>query len=809
MILKGIKINAFGKFNNKTIGFKPGINVIYGGNESGKSTLHKFIGAMFFGFFKPYSTTKEYTTDYDKFIPWDSTQYSGLAVYEKDNKKYRIQRVWDKQSETVHIYDELNGNELTDKLEFDNITNMPSTENIMGVTSLQYNKTISILQLQHKSDDEFSTEMANQIKNTTQTFSETFSAINSIKKLTEQKNAIGGAEQKNSDYDNLLRQQRELKEQLTSYYNDIRQRDHDIVRLDEVTKRISKINSQKDKIIKSTQTYEYANALKRFNRYNELRETIKSLTVSKSLDANVTDELFHLYTSAESKNELCIKNEKELREKLKNQENKIAEVNKKLSKFTSLSEEKLDEMCHDNKQLLSSIKKLSELRNSNKEVTINPGIYKKLVSLKSSEKIAKGIVATTLSLAIIFAIIGFVMQSILIYPALALGIVSFITILIWIWLSSRRAKVEYIHESGEATLNKTTNMSIMCELDISHLRKKYNCKDLKVLKSKLEQADLIRDKFEEYKVAIDSLEAVKIDISNELDEEIEKKNSYKSEMLDILTKAGVNNAAELKIEVGQIRQKEVIDAKIEAAIIQSNNLLEDSTLEELTQKATYAIEHNISPSTKSHFSDILEEKINMEFQSITNERTEISERLMRKLPSQSAINDLKNQISQIKVLIEQKKSDLDAIKLSINAITHLAGLIENNFSSEFHSKLDSTLAKMTENKYTKVVIKEDNSIEVYDNSLQKYLPISALSSSMKDQLHFAVRFTTIDLVLTDKTIPVFIDDYFIHYDDNKLKTILEYLNTEQKSRQIFIFTGRQSEKNVLDANGINYNYIKL
>jgi len=49
MNIKKIRIDAFGKFADKKIKFKKGINVIYGDNETGKSTIHKFIETMLFG----------------------------------------------------------------------------------------------------------------------------------------------------------------------------------------------------------------------------------------------------------------------------------------------------------------------------------------------------------------------------------------------------------------------------------------------------------------------------------------------------------------------------------------------------------------------------------------------------------------------------------------------------------------------------------------------------------------------------------------------------------------------------------------
>ena len=42
-------LKNFGKFTNKQILLADGINIIYGENESGKTTLHTFLKGMLFG----------------------------------------------------------------------------------------------------------------------------------------------------------------------------------------------------------------------------------------------------------------------------------------------------------------------------------------------------------------------------------------------------------------------------------------------------------------------------------------------------------------------------------------------------------------------------------------------------------------------------------------------------------------------------------------------------------------------------------------------------------------------------------------
>ena len=48
MIIEKISIGKFGKFENKTLVFSEGINLIEGENESGKSTVFAFLRFMFY-----------------------------------------------------------------------------------------------------------------------------------------------------------------------------------------------------------------------------------------------------------------------------------------------------------------------------------------------------------------------------------------------------------------------------------------------------------------------------------------------------------------------------------------------------------------------------------------------------------------------------------------------------------------------------------------------------------------------------------------------------------------------------------------
>ena len=83
MKINNLKINNYGKLENKEIELNKNINIIYGENESGKSTLLSFILSMFYGISKN-KDGKEYS-DYDRYLPWSDKDFSGKLNYELNN----------------------------------------------------------------------------------------------------------------------------------------------------------------------------------------------------------------------------------------------------------------------------------------------------------------------------------------------------------------------------------------------------------------------------------------------------------------------------------------------------------------------------------------------------------------------------------------------------------------------------------------------------------------------------------------------------------------------------------------------------
>lgn len=100
MKIKQLKINSFGKLKDKEITLKDNINILFGKNEAGKSTIIKYIVNSIYGISKN-KKGKEYS-DFEKYQPWSGEEFSGRLSYELDDgTQYEIYRDFKKKNPKI------------------------------------------------------------------------------------------------------------------------------------------------------------------------------------------------------------------------------------------------------------------------------------------------------------------------------------------------------------------------------------------------------------------------------------------------------------------------------------------------------------------------------------------------------------------------------------------------------------------------------------------------------------------------------------------------------------------------------------
>ena len=106
------KIFNFGKLQNCSFQFAPGINVIYGENEAGKSTLSAFLKGMLFGMEK--GRGKAADNPYRRYEPWHAPAfYSGALRFTVDGKPFYLERNFYYKEKREILRNEADGEELS------------------------------------------------------------------------------------------------------------------------------------------------------------------------------------------------------------------------------------------------------------------------------------------------------------------------------------------------------------------------------------------------------------------------------------------------------------------------------------------------------------------------------------------------------------------------------------------------------------------------------------------------------------------------------------------------------------------------
>jgi uncharacterized protein YhaN len=103
--LKSLHVTGFARFTERDFLFAPGLNVVYGANESGKSTLANAIVAMLYG-----ADRKK-----DAWRPWGGGSFSATLTYDLESGGHvELQREFDRDAKGLRMYDR-NGNDLSAK----------------------------------------------------------------------------------------------------------------------------------------------------------------------------------------------------------------------------------------------------------------------------------------------------------------------------------------------------------------------------------------------------------------------------------------------------------------------------------------------------------------------------------------------------------------------------------------------------------------------------------------------------------------------------------------------------------------------
>lgn len=266
MYINKLHLKAFGKFLYKRLYLENKFNIIYGENEAGKSTVHNFIEAMFYGF-----DEDEEVLRYNKYKPWNSNLYKGsVNLKDSSGEKYNISKdfllgttqVFKKQDDESEMYE-------TDII-------CPG-EYFFNMNKISFMNTVSVRQLGNKTEKELADELKNKIINLSKTRDEEISIDRILQRLNSIKDEAGDENNGKTLLGQYSLRLTELKSKRENSVNSMRQVMFLAMEMKKIKSKIQEINLRIEELNKELNDYELSLDKEKFLRAEPIQKEINEI----------------------------------------------------------------------------------------------------------------------------------------------------------------------------------------------------------------------------------------------------------------------------------------------------------------------------------------------------------------------------------------------------------------------------------------------------------------------------------------------------------------------------------------------------
>ncbi|MBE5923016.1 MAG: hypothetical protein E7271_00930 [Lachnospiraceae bacterium] len=180
MKIDKLHLQNYGKFHDKDITLTPGVNIILGGNEAGKTTAKDFIIDMLYGIDKARGVGARFD-HYEKRRPINGMAYSGSMEFSTENGEYILERNFAKNEKRTTLRQLDTGREVPLKGDHDILGTVLETD------KSTYLNTLCVGQLETATDKNIAEKLNHYIVNMASTKAGDIDAINAITELKKKR----------------------------------------------------------------------------------------------------------------------------------------------------------------------------------------------------------------------------------------------------------------------------------------------------------------------------------------------------------------------------------------------------------------------------------------------------------------------------------------------------------------------------------------------------------------------------------------------------------------------------------------------
>lgn len=740
---------SFGRFNNYTIEFGDKFNLIYGLNESGKTTISKFIEGVFYGFIKPYLKRTVYTEDYEKYRPWNSENYEGSILVEKDNKRYVIYRNF--KEKYFNIFNETTGNNETD-LDGFNQDNLSFPGEYFFKMPLDIFKSTVFSNLKElDAENKNVSSIVDMLLNSSDSNNDSVSFKKALDNLEKMKSNIGTKQSKAKPLGSLYQKKFNLEDEIKNINKDKKEYEDSLNKLNEYKLRHEKLLLNKEKLVNLHKKNDIEKIEDAKNYKMQILKEKASLLdrVSKIKYINDIDE--DDVNSLEYQNKLLNDNRitfNELSKQKKLLSKDYYQLKAKLSNYETIRE------------YIDEINNLIEKLNGFSKLKIKLTII--------------GVIVTLIIAGLIY-MMGYTKE---IVTAPVLLVLYYILVII----SNKFQRLSYNRQLNKIVkkINQITNMSY----------KNYN----EVINDFRYDSNM--DKSIDY---LGKLEGQLQDIDSKLDSIINEDESSKSKINNILS-----SSRNLKnIDVEDYRRK-----KIEYNQLMDRISDKDDQLQKISSEYDFSIllENINSDSIKLEDNDIKDiNLLNREIDESIEKNAKLFERTKILEKSVNLLLEKEERLADINENIQKYENEIKSIELAMDLINKSINKLHKNFIPRINKKVSEMMAYSTKDK-DKFRVDENLDVSIYDGV--KFYEQKHLSSGTFDMLSVFIRISVLEELMGLDYLMI-LDDCFVQLDDVRYKKCLDLLFKISNNNQIILFSCQNRDEQLLNELDIIYKKIEL
>ncbi len=784
MKINKIYISAFGGLKDLTIELNDGMNVIFGENENGKSTVMAFIKMMFYGSGKKVQQISN--SPRIKYTPFSGDTMGGRIDFEYGSHNYRLEREFKKSDSTDRIV-------LTDT---DTGENLPATSDVgyefFGIGANAFERCMFISGFGTITSDEgASGELNSKLSNLVVTGNEDVSYQSVVKRLDSAKTRLiskSGRTGKLIEDANILSS---LKEKLElSHENAIKKREINL-KLEELKNEYKTVLSEQKQIKSVVESENDIKNAKKIKEYLDTKNQLDKLNGELTLKSGaVLDEQFV------KKTEFCINNTKRYSERCNTLNADIEKIKSAIelqgspeetAQKIELLKSNTDNLIKDRNSLETKEEETKNRLNEaqiakttaqNSKSAFNPVLLIIGAVLLLSGVILTAVVNTVIGICVTISGVTFLSLSFVIRPADNSKIA--------------KAQNDCINIADELASIKNEKATLQEKINALNT-------DMNTLLSVLNSTAEIKKQRE-----LDLAEK-----TGELNEQEQKYNTANEELIKLFSDySDKTDIEEIEDVLPSLTQKAETQKELKQKLMYLSRDLDNISYDEAKEKLAGLDQNCVLDDTDFADNKRKLDEINERLTQITSAITEKQTELKTSFRNAQNPEDIKKEINELSQKIKTGKAFCDACDIATEILSDSFAEIRRGYGSELENKTLEIFSNLTDGRYSAINISKSLDITVEQSGIFGTRELDYLSNGTADQAYLSLRLALSSLISEKEDMPVFLDDALSQYDDTRANRAIKFLKEYSNNSQTVMFTCHNAICSMAESNGITVKSLK-